>query len=94
MLWFCWASFFFRLYDRDTKPKYGGAKYYIKPLQEGGSIKIVELEVLIEIANKSRKELIFGMVDAVGDVSYLKVEELIPENIWINRDIKKTKDNN
>lgn len=75
------SAFFFRLYSRDSKPKIGGAKYYIKPLNEGGSIKLNELDDLVKLAKNSKKELIFGMVDAVGDVSYLRVHELIPDNI-------------
>lgn len=75
------SAFFFRLYNRDSKPKQGGAKNYVKPLKEGGSINLTELESLTELASHSDKDLIFGMVDAIGDVSYLKVEELYPERI-------------
>ncbi|MCY3411356.1 MAG: tRNA-intron lyase [Candidatus Heimdallarchaeota archaeon] len=75
------SAFFFRLYNRDSNPLKGGARYYIKPLQEGGSIDLKELNILTEIAAQSSKELIMGMVDAVGDVSYLKLEELNPKAI-------------
>jgi len=75
------SAFFFRLYSREAKPKSGGAKYYIKPLQEGGSIKLRELETLIDLAKQSQKELIFGMLDVTGDVSYLKADEETPVNI-------------
>lgn len=77
------SAFFFRLYNREARPKTGGAKYYIKPLQEGSSIKLMELETLIELANNSKKELIFGMLDVSGDVSYLKASELKPKRIKI-----------
>ncbi|MHA2171116.1 MAG: tRNA-intron lyase [Candidatus Kariarchaeaceae archaeon] len=79
------SSFFFRLYARDTKPKLGGAKYYVTPLREGGSILLKELEDLVEIASQSKKTLLFGMVDAVGDVSYLQLTKLIPEDISSNK---------
>lgn len=71
------SSYFFRLYNRSEKPKDGGAQYYVRPLVEGGSINTEELEALIALAYKSRKELILGMVDANGDVSYLKSSELM-----------------
>ena len=83
------SAFFFRLYSRDSKPKVGGANYYIKLLNEGGSIKLKELDDLIKLARESKKELIFGMVDAVGDVSYLRVNELIPNKISIQRNLSK-----
>jgi tRNA-intron endonuclease len=79
------SSFFFRLYARDTKPKLGGAKYYVTPLQEGGSILLKDLEDLVEIARQSKKTLLFGMVDAVGDVSYLQLTKLTPEDISSNK---------
>lgn len=75
------SSFFFRLYARNTKPKLDGAKYYVTCLKEGGSIPLNELESLIEIANKSSKSLILGMVDAIGDVSYLEVTEIKPSTL-------------
>ncbi|MHA2250055.1 MAG: tRNA-intron lyase [Candidatus Kariarchaeaceae archaeon] len=75
------SSFFFRLYARNTTPKKDGAKYYVTPLQEGGSIALQELDNLVSIAKKSNKILLFGMVDAVGDVSYLQVTQLLPENL-------------
>lgn len=73
------SSFFFRLYERNAVPKKDGAKYYVIPLKEGSSIVLKELEELIEIAKLSEKLLVFGMVDAVGDVSYLKVTQLSPD---------------
>lgn len=75
------SSFFFRLYARDTKPKKSSAKYYVTALQEGGSIPLLEMNDLIEIASKSKKILLLGMVDASGDVSYLKVTQLVPDDI-------------
>jgi len=75
------SSFFFRLYARNTTPKKDGAKYYVTPLQEGGSIPLKELDNLVQIAKKSNKILLFGMVDAVGDVSYLQLTQLLPENL-------------
>lgn len=75
------STFFFRLYDRESKPTKNAAKYYIIPLQEGGSIPLDGLEDLIAISTKSRKKLICGMVDAVGDVSYLTVSEFKPTKL-------------
>ena len=75
------SSFFFRLYARDAKPKQVSAKYYVTALHEGGSIPLDEMNNLIKIADQSKKILLLGMVDATGDVSYLKVNQLVPENI-------------
>lgn len=75
------SSFFFRLYARNTKPKTDGAKYYVTSLTEGGSIQLQELENLIQIAEKSSKVLLLGMVDAIGDVSYLQVTNIKPKEL-------------
>ncbi len=75
------SSFFFRLYARNSKPKKDGALYYVTPLKEGGSIQLAELEELVKTAKKSKKILLFAMVDAIGDVSYLQVTRLIPEDL-------------
>ncbi|OLS18846.1 MAG: tRNA-splicing endonuclease [Candidatus Heimdallarchaeota archaeon LC_2] len=75
------SSFFFRLYARNTKPKLDGAKYYVTCLREGGSIQLNDLESLIEIARKSSKLLIIGMVDAIGDVSYLEATKIKPSEL-------------
>lgn len=75
------SSFFFRLYNRGSIPKKDGASYYVTPLQEGGAIKLSELEGLEKLAEKSRKILVVGMVDALGDVSYLQVSKLELEDI-------------
>ena len=72
------SSFFFRLYLRGHIPKRDSATYYITPLQEGKSINLDELDDLVKTANQSKKELVFGLVDASGDVSYLKVDQLYP----------------
>lgn len=73
------SSFFFRLYARSAKPKQDPAQYYVTPLKEGGNIDLGDLENLMDIANKSRKRLVFGLVDAVGDVSYLQISSPIPK---------------
>ena len=83
------SSFFFRLYDRNTKPGFDSARYYVRPLNEGGLIPLQNLEDLIEIAGNSKKDLLLGMVDAVGDVSYLKVNKMVMKKIQ-NDKIKPT----
>jgi tRNA-intron endonuclease len=74
------SSFFFRLYDRGAVPKKDGATYYVTPLQEGGSINLSELEDLEQTAKNSQKILVFGMVDALGDVSYLQATKMEPQD--------------
>jgi len=75
------SSFFFRLYKRGDIPKQNSAAYYITPLQEGTSINLPELDDLVKLAKHSKKDLVFGLVDASGDVSYLQVNQLYPEGL-------------
>jgi len=75
------SSFFFRLYLRGHVPKKDPASYYVTPLQEGSSINLSELDDLVKLAKKSSKELVFGLVDASGDVSYLQVNQLYPSTL-------------
>ncbi len=69
------STFFFRLYPRGSKISTASAKHYIRPLKEGSSIEVSDLEELLKKAQESKKSLIMGLVDALGDVSYLKVKE-------------------
>ena len=75
------SSFFFRLYTRGSIPKKDTAKFYVTPLQEGTSINLHELDDLLTLSYNSKKELVLGLVDSSGDVSYLKVNELTPNKI-------------
>ncbi len=72
------SSFFFRLYERSNIPTRDQAKFYIIPLFEGGGIQIEELENVIQIASLSDKILVLALVDANGDISYLKISEIKP----------------
>lgn len=64
-------NFFFRLYERGTKMRESPALYYIIPLKEGQSIPIKVLESLILESQRNKKQLVVGLVDSLGDVSYL-----------------------
>jgi len=75
------SSFFFRLYERAATPNKDGAKYYVIPLKEGGFIPLTDMRELIQISKESKKILVVGMLDTVGDVSYLKVSETKLKNI-------------
>lgn len=69
------STFFFRLYDKGVKIFNASAKYYVRPLREGDAIQIKDLDYLLELARSSKKKLVIGLVDALGDVSYLTVDE-------------------
>lgn len=75
------SSFFFRLYKRGDVPKQDSATYYITPLREGTSINLPELDDLVKLSKQSSKTLVFGLVDASGDVSYLSVNQLYPDQL-------------
>ncbi len=69
------STFFFRLYDKGVKIFNASARYYVRPLREGDAIQIKDLDYLLELATSSKKKLVIGLVDALGDISYLIVDE-------------------
>ncbi len=78
------STFFFRLYDKGVKINKGTARYYVRPLREGDSIQIKDLEHLLKAAEQSGKKLVIGLVDALGDVSYLAVKEFVVKPNKVN----------
>lgn len=75
------SSFFFRLYKRGDIPKKESATFYVTPLREGSSINLTDLDDLVILANDAKKTLVVGLVDASGDVSYLKINQLYPPDV-------------
>ena len=75
------SSFFFRLYKRGDIPKKDSATFYVTPLREGSSINLTNLDDLVILAKDAKKTLVVGLVDASGDVSYLKINQLYPPDI-------------
>ena len=66
---------FFRVYQIGNNKKELGAKFYVYPLNEGNAIIVHKLRALIKISQNREKKLVIGMVDVVGDVSYIKVKD-------------------
>lgn len=75
------TSHFFRLYERGQKKENFQATLYVHPLKEGQNIPIKELKELLQESQQSQKSLVIALVDAGGDVSYMKIDSFnISEN--------------
>ncbi len=81
--------FFFKLYPRGTVPNKTPYEAIIIPLQEGTGFPIKELDEVIRIATSTRKKLVFALVDSLGDISYVTVNELELEDISNDKEFPK-----
>jgi tRNA-intron endonuclease, archaea type len=62
------------LYERGEKINKSLAKYYVYPLPEGNAIEIKEMNHILNLCRSDDKELIIGLIDASGDLTYLKID--------------------
>lgn len=66
----------YRLYPRGATPKMKESKKIVYPFSETQHLKIEELDSLVTQARRLRKQLILGVVDRLGDVTYYNTEQL------------------
>lgn len=66
----------YRLYPRGATPKMKESKKIVYPFSETQRLKIEELDSLVTQARRLRKQLILGVVDRLGDVTYYNTEQL------------------
>ena len=83
--------FFFRLYPRGAIANKTPYETLIIPLQEGTGFPIKELDEVIKIATSTRKKLVFALVDSLGDISYVTVNELELEDNSKDKEFSKWK---
>jgi tRNA-intron endonuclease len=71
----------YRRYPRGTKAERAQSNILVYPFVEGTKLELYELEQLVQQALSNRKQLILGIVDRSGDVTYYKASEfVIPDN--------------
>jgi len=63
----------FRVYERGTKPGKEHAKWILYPVYEASSLTWHEFAAKNRVAHSTRKNLLIGIVDDEGDVTYYEV---------------------
>ncbi len=67
--------FYFRQYPRGAIPDQTPYNTLILPLQEGSGFPLTDLDRIIQLSVATRKQLVFVLVDSLGEVSYVSVSE-------------------
>jgi tRNA-intron endonuclease len=76
---------YFELYERGATPKKAKHLALVVPMIEGVLFNIDDIDQIVSEAKKINKQLIFAVIDSLGDVSYYSVSEL--EFEAVNKDI-------
>ncbi|MHA1952371.1 MAG: tRNA-intron lyase [Candidatus Heimdallarchaeaceae archaeon] len=75
---------YFELYERGATPKKAKHLALVVPMIEGILFNIDDIDQIVSEAKKINKQLIFAVIDSLGDVSYYSVSELEFEEVNIN----------
>ncbi|MHA2357335.1 MAG: hypothetical protein ACXABK_01015 [Candidatus Heimdallarchaeaceae archaeon] len=67
---------YFELYERGATPKKAKHLALVVPMVEGIMFNIDDIDQIVSEAKKLEKQLIFAVIDSLGDVSYYSVSEL------------------
>lgn len=68
----------FRVYDRGVKPGEDHAKWIVYPVHEGENLTWYEFAAKNRVAHSTKKNLLIGIVDAEGDVTYYEISWVRP----------------
>lgn len=68
----------FRVYDKGKKPGEEHAKWIVFPVYETKSMTWYEFSAKVRVAHSTKKNLLIGVVDEEGDVSYYEVSWIRP----------------
>ncbi|TFG11059.1 hypothetical protein EU534_00180 [Candidatus Heimdallarchaeota archaeon] len=72
---------YFELYERGATPNKAKHLALVIPMVEGVLFEIDDIDQIVSETKKLGKQLIFAVVDSLGDVSYYSVSELEFEKI-------------
>jgi tRNA-intron endonuclease len=69
---------YFRVYEKGIRVGEGHSHWLVHPIQEHQKISIYEIARAIRLAHSVRKKMLWAVVDSEGDVTYYKMERMIP----------------
>ncbi|MHA1707656.1 MAG: hypothetical protein ACTSYV_01010 [Candidatus Heimdallarchaeaceae archaeon] len=67
---------YFEMYERGTTPKKPKHLALVVPMVEGVLFNIDDIDQIVKEAKEIGQQLIFAVIDSLGDVSYYSVSEL------------------
>lgn len=68
----------FRVYERGKKVEKSHSRWIVLPLRESERIPLKELSAKNRVAHSTRKNLLLGIIDEEGDISYFELRWVKP----------------
>jgi len=69
---------YFRVYEKGIRVGEGHSHWLVHPIQEHEKTSIYEVARAVRLAHSVRKKMLWAVVDSEGDVTYYKMERMIP----------------
>jgi len=69
---------YFRVYEKGIRVGEGHSQWLVHPIQEQKRTSIYELARAVRLSHSVRKKMLWAVVDSEGDVTYYKIERIIP----------------
>jgi tRNA-intron endonuclease len=69
---------YFRVYEKGIRVGEGHSQWLVHPIQEQKQTSIYELARAVRLSHSVRKKMLWAVVDSEGDVTYYKIERIIP----------------
>lgn len=71
-----------RVYGRGDLPNRSREKYWVKAVSERSKFDIIEFFRLLALLKDDKRELLYGVVDEEGDITYYVVSYGVPKAKW------------
>ena len=69
---------YFRVYEKGIRVGEGHSHWLVHPIQEQKQTSIYEFARAVRLSHSVRKKMLWAVVDSEGDVTYYKIERIIP----------------
>jgi tRNA-intron endonuclease len=69
---------YFRVYEKGIRVGEGHSHWLVQPIKDISKTSIYDIAKAVRIAHSVRKKMIWAVVDTEGDVTYYKLERIIP----------------
>ena len=69
---------YFRVYEKGIRVGEGHSHWLVQPISENWKTSIYEIARAIRLAHSVRKKMIWAVVDSEGDITYYKIERILP----------------
>jgi tRNA-intron endonuclease len=69
---------YFRVYEKGIRVGEGHSAWLVQPVREGWKTDSYDFARAVRLAHSVRKKMIWAVVDTEGDVTYYKLERMVP----------------